>query len=93
MGSKRERWKEKVMRALEIPGEVVLDLPRLVFTGNRQVRVENHRGVIAYSSQEVRVRVENGELVFQGEGLSLGAILPEELMVEGKIHSLTYREN
>ena len=43
--------------ALEMPEELALDLPRVTLIGNVSLHIENHRGIINYSAQEVRLRV------------------------------------
>lgn len=87
-------FKRKVKRQfsefLEIPGDVMLDLPKIIIVGNIQLFIENHRGIIEYAPEGVRVRVGEGEVAVSGEGLMLRNILPDELCVEGKIHSLNF---
>lgn len=91
-----ERGKARVQRALsrflEMPKDIVLDLPKLTMLGNVQLVLENHRGIIEYSETVLRVKVGNGELELGGQNLVLKTILPEELVVEGRINQLQYRE-
>ena len=82
-------FKRKMMRqmsdVLEIPSDVMLDLPKIVMVGNLQVFIENHRGIVEYTSETVRVNVSEYEVVVKGENLLLRNILPEEISVDGKI--------
>lgn len=76
--------------ALEIPNEVMMDLPKIVIIGNIKIFIENHRGIVEYSSSTVRVNVGDREVVVMGEGLYLKNILPDEICVEGSISQVKF---
>ncbi|HIE12796.1 MAG TPA: sporulation protein YqfC [Desulfotomaculum sp.] len=86
----REQVKRKAALALELPGEVALDLPKIIITGNIQVLIENHRGIVAYSPELVKILVETGEVAVSGENLSLKSIVQDEIIIEGDIHAVTF---
>ncbi|NLO90086.1 MAG: sporulation protein YqfC [Clostridia bacterium] len=73
---------------LEIPEDIFLNMPKITFIGSIQVYIENHRGVIEYTSEKLRVAVTGGEIEILGEDLVLKNILPDELLLEGKIKSM-----
>lgn len=75
---------------LEIPEDIVLDLPRITMLGNKQLLVENHKGIIEYSSTVVRIKLIQGTLVIHGEILTLGSLQIEQILVEGIIKVLQY---
>jgi sporulation protein YqfC len=70
---------------LDLPQDIVLDLPRVTLIGGNQVTIENHRGVIQFSPTLLRLAMEQGELEVAGEGLMIRTIGPEEVFVEGRI--------
>ncbi len=84
------RFKAIFSELFELPKEVVLGLPRLTLVGNLQLLVENHRGVIAYSDQVIRIGASNGELVIKGRELQIKNLYAEELMIKGIIEGLDY---
>ncbi|MDD4238114.1 MAG: sporulation protein YqfC [Desulfotomaculaceae bacterium] len=86
----QRKVKRQFSEAMELPGDVVLDLPKIIMVGNIQLFIENHRGIIEYTPEGVRVSVGEGEVVVSGENLMLRNILPDELCVEGKIRSLSF---
>ncbi|MTI81477.1 MAG: sporulation protein YqfC [Firmicutes bacterium] len=85
----KNRIKRQVSDFLEIPSDVMLDLPKTVLVGNLQVFIENHRGIVEYTSESVRVIVGDGEIGVVGENLSLRNITSDEIIVEGKIKGLS----
>lgn len=87
MGTK---WGERLADMLDLPRDIVLDLPRMVLTGNRRLVVENHKGVIEYTSEVLRLNTAKGELRIKGEGLVLLSIFREEVWIEGRLHQLEF---
>ncbi|ACA60540.1 sporulation protein YqfC [Candidatus Desulforudis audaxviator] len=86
----RKKMRRTVADILEIPGEIALDLPKIILVGNVQVIIENHRGIVEYTTESVRVIVPAGEVSLRGRNLVLRNILPDELCVEGEIESLSF---
>ncbi len=85
------RLRQKIANLLELPSDVVLDLPRVVLVGNVQAVIENHRGLIEYSPGLVRVGLDAGQLVLTGENLVIGTVGAEDMIVLGRIIGLEYR--
>ncbi|WNQ13458.1 sporulation protein YqfC [Paenibacillus aurantius] len=75
---------------LDVPKDVVLDLPRMTMVGNMQLYIENHRGVLHFSTEVLKLALSKGELEVRGRELVLRAILPEEVFVEGQIEDIKY---
>ncbi|WP_027091131.1 sporulation protein YqfC [Cohnella thermotolerans] len=72
-------------RILDLPQDVVLDLPRVTMIGGIQLTVENHRGVLHFSPESLRLAMEKGELEVTGQDLTIRNIGAEEVLVEGTI--------
>lgn len=85
-----KKVKKQFSDFLEMPGDVMLDLPKITMVGDIKLYIENHRGVIEYSTAGVRISLMEGELAVAGEGLVLRNVLPDEICVEGKIKSLSF---
>jgi len=86
-GKKKEGLLEKTAQVFDIPGETV-GLPRVELTGQREVRMENHRGILAYGTEEIMV--SGGKLIIRvkGDGLELKAMTGNELLITGTIFSV-----
>ena len=85
---KKERLLERTAEALELPGDLVAGLPRVELTGDRELRMENHRGILAYGSQEIQI--SGGRLVVKvrGENLELRAMNAGELLITGTLRGV-----
>lgn len=82
---------QRMVKMLELPADVVLNLPKTTLVGGMQVFVENHEGLLAYAPDEIRVRTVQGEIVITGRGLQIGSIMPRELVVDGRISHVELR--
>lgn len=85
VGPRLRRWVDRLSGALDLPPEVVLDVPKITLVGTLHLQVENHRGILEYTPERVRIRVSDGELVVTGDHLRIGSIFQQELAIEGRI--------
>lgn len=91
MGAKKlTKWRNSLVDALELPKEIILNLPKVTVIGNVQCYIENHRGVIEYSSERVRVAINSGELIVSGADLFIRYMANEEIAVDGTINGIQY---
>jgi sporulation protein YqfC len=79
---KLRKWTATI---LDLPQDVVLDLPRITMIGGLQVTVENHRGILHFSPDNLRLAMDNGIMEVTGQDLIIRNIGAEEVFVEGKI--------
>ncbi|HHX75538.1 MAG TPA: sporulation protein YqfC [Firmicutes bacterium] len=92
MGAKKSgNWRRRLADILELPREIVLNLPRVTIVGNLQCYIENHRGVIEYAEGCVRVAIESGELAVRGHDLVIRYLASDEIAVEGTVTAVEYK--
>lgn len=84
----RRNLLEQTARAFDLPSDVVAGLPRIELTGNQELRMENHKGILAYGKEEIHI--SGGRLVVKvrGSGLELKAMNAAELLIVGQILSI-----
>jgi sporulation protein YqfC len=84
------RLGRRLAELLEIPQDIVLDLPRLTLVGNLQLVLENHRGIIEYAPEKLRLALGQGELTITGIDLVLVSLSAEEAVIEGHIAKVEF---
>ncbi|SDM88669.1 sporulation protein YqfC [Paenibacillus sp. yr247] len=84
------KWNQFTAKILDLPQDVVQDLPRITMIGNVQLYVENHRGVLHFSSENLKLELTKGTLEVFGRHLVIRAILSEEVFIEGLIDNVKY---
>lgn len=73
-----------------VPSEPVTGKPRIILTGREGLLIEQHRGVIAYTQDQLIVRLQQGRLNVQGHALRLQEYGKQDLCVTGEIISLEF---
>lgn len=77
-----ERW--------ELPPESVSGVMKVTMTGQRQVMVEHHKGLLSYSDSVVEIAGSRGRLRITGSALSLGGMDRESVVITGRIQAVEY---
>lgn len=87
---RKENLLERASQVLELPGDAVAGLPRIELVGNRELRMECHKGIMAYGTEEILV--SGGKMVVRvrGSDLELKSMNPAELLIMGQILSLDF---
>jgi len=79
-----------VAELFDLPADVVAGLPRLEMIGGRQLYLEHHTGILAYSEEQIDANTTAGVLRIRGSRLTLLAMTAEELRIGGCIDGLEW---
>lgn len=79
---------ERTAEALDLPGDLLAGLPHIELTGNRELRMENHKGILAYGEEEIRISGGKLEITVRGRGLELRAMNAGQLFITGTIQGV-----
>lgn len=66
----------------------IMKIPLVELAGQHRVLIENHLGVVAYSLEEIQVKVCYGKLSVVGQCLKFMQINKEQLVITGQIESI-----
>ena len=83
----RNKWRAAELNAMErldLPGGIAA-VPTLELTGKRELFMERHRGVLAYSTELVEISGEGLVVRVIGAELELLAMTETELRIGGRI--------
>nr|WP_112181350.1 MULTISPECIES: sporulation protein YqfC [Paraliobacillus] len=90
-------WQKRVgnwlSNHLQLPSDVVLELPRITTIGQFHAYIENHRGLIVFTDQELQLKLKKGALKITGNKLVIKTLLPEEILIEGTIDTIMFLEH
>ncbi|PAB58929.1 sporulation protein YqfC [Anaeromicrobium sediminis] len=90
MKNKNMEIRESLAELLELPKDIILDLPRITMLGNLQLYIENHKGIIEYTKVRIRIKLREGALRVIGKDLTIKNIMEEEIVVCGELHSIEF---
>ncbi len=82
--------KEQIIRSLDLPEEVMLNLPTANIYGNKKMEIYNFKGLIEYTLERVRINTSIGVLIIEGTNLEIKIMTMEELHIMGVIGQISY---
>lgn len=90
IGRRLRGWTNGV---LDLPQDLLQDMPRITLIGNKELYIENHRGVLHFSSERLKLALAKGAIEITGQELVIRNILGPELAIEGNIGEIRYIES
>lgn len=85
---KRESVSKKVAGIFDLPRDLVANTFRLTLVGRGQVFIENHKGIILYDKEMIRLNVQGGEIRIAGADLQVRTVYTHEIYIEGVIDNI-----
>ena len=61
------RTKEVIAEKLDLPRDLILNIPKMVITGDNQITIENHKGVVLFEEKEIKINSNVGLITIYGE--------------------------
>lgn len=81
---------ERLADIIDLPKDIVSGLPKLIFTGSRELFIENYRGIVQYSDTVIQLNTSEGLVKVSGRALGIKSIAEEEITLYGNICSLEF---
>lgn len=86
----RKNIREKFTEILELPKEIVLNMPKLTMLGTGDLIIENYKGIVEYDEGFIRVNTASGLIKVSGTGIIIKEITIESILIYGDISSLEF---
>ena len=84
------RFRAAAADALDLPKDLLFDLPRITLVGALQFTVENHRGLLEFLPERVAIGTNGGRVVVTGQELSVGVVRDGEIIVTGRLEAVRF---
>jgi sporulation protein YqfC len=85
---RRQGLLEKTVRVFDLPVDALAGLPRLELVGDGELRMENHRGILSYGTDEIHISGGAFGVRVSGEELELRTMNSLELLITGRIRAV-----
>ncbi len=82
--------KEKLADKLEIPKDIVLNMPKLIVIGNEEITIENHQGILQFCDDFIKIKCCYGNMYVHGYNLEILFISGKTIVLGGKFKSVEY---
>ena len=76
---------EELSERLALPEEAVAGVAKLTVTAGRRALIENHRGILEYSAEQIIVATREGRIVLTGSSLGIKGMDRNDLLIAGKL--------
>ncbi|MDR0861900.1 MAG: sporulation protein [Oscillospiraceae bacterium] len=87
---KRETLLTRAAELFDLPADAIAGQMSLTMTGQRRLRIENHRGLLEYGNELIAVNTGGAVLRIYGSGLELAAMTADDLTVTGTLHRIEF---
>lgn len=81
---------KQIGQKLDLPKEIVWDLPLISMIGQEELTIENHKGLMEYAPDTIRIGTGKASLSIHGEEMTLKQMSSDCIVIQGKIHSLEF---
>lgn len=82
--------RRNMTEALELPKEILLNLPLLTLIGREDITIENYKGILEYSEDVVRISTAAGVVRLKGRNFCLKQMTAECIVITGRMESLEF---
>ena len=78
---------EELSDRLKLPEEVLLGEAKISIIAGRKILIENHKGILEYTPENVVVNLGKAKLCLFGESFLVEAMNSAQLLISGRIQS------
>jgi len=82
--------KELLVNSLKLPKDTILGVPILTITGNREIWMENYKGILEYTTTQILLQAKTCQISIEGKELSIDYYTNEDMKISGCINSIRY---
>ncbi|MDD5933991.1 MAG: YabP/YqfC family sporulation protein [Clostridiales bacterium] len=88
--AERLSYLEIISQNLMLPPDIIAGAPIVTINGRNTICIENHKRILEYTSEKIRVSTKINCLCVEGKNLRVAYYTKEELKVVGMIHKVYY---
>jgi len=81
---------EQLSDRLEFPREIVLDMPKITITGESELEIENHKGIVLFQEKEVKINSKLGLISINGSNFEILFMGGATITIKGNFKSVSY---
>jgi sporulation protein YqfC len=90
MEEKFQKGKERILNKLDFPSDIALELPKIIVVGNREITIENHKGIIFFETNMVKINSRIGSIIIQGDQFEILFIAETSITLSGIFKGISY---
>lgn len=87
---KKRNIPKKIAKTLDIPEDILFDIPRITMMANTETRIENYKSILEYESDKISLSAKDMMIEFFGDDLNITIITDEEITVTGNVKAIEF---
>ncbi len=87
---KRQSIPKKIAKTLDIPDDILFDVPRILMTSNSEIRIENYKSILEYESNKITLMSKDLIIEIHGDELNINIITDDEISICGTILAVNF---
>lgn len=93
MGDKIYNTKRNIADKLDLPRDIILNMPQIKVTGNNEIVIENHRGIILFDENQIKINSGVGLISIYGSKFEVLFMGGSTITIGGRFNSIVYEGN
>lgn len=81
---------EKLIQRLDLPKEILLGHPNIHLCGNRELVIDNHRGILRLSKEQISIRTKYGVIDVKGKSMEVEYYENDSIKIRGYIFNIGF---
>lgn len=90
MEDKFYKSKENIVEKLDLPRDIVFNLPKINIIGNSEIIIENHQGVVMFDKEIVKINSGIGIISILGNNFEILFMGGNTVALSGCFKSIAY---
>lgn len=90
MESKFNRGKEIIVEKLDLPKDVLLDVPKIIVVGRNEITIENHKGILVFERDKIKINTNMSPIEIKGSQFEILYIAASTITIKGYFDSIEY---
>ena len=86
MEGKFKKGKEVLVEKLELPKDVILDIPKIIVMGRNEITIENHKGLQIFE----KINTNMAPIEIKGNNFEILYIAANTITIKGYFDSIEY---
>lgn len=91
MGSGLRRVKAIIFENLDIPEDVIENIPRITMVGNNEISIENHKGIKFFQEDIIKINSRLGEISLEGKNINILYMSKTTIVISGEFKGICYK--
>lgn len=93
MGDKMYNTKRNIADKLDLPRDIILNMPQIKVTGKSEIVIENHRGIVLFDENQIKINSGVGLISIYGSKFEVLFMGGSTITIGGRFNSIVYEGN